>query len=55
MSSGSQGSISLERHVQHFRYAVATKSCPMTLDALQQLLRKAEERFQKLNVGADRV
>lgn len=38
---------SLQDHVRHLRYAVATTTCRATADVLQQMLRQAEACLQK--------
>lgn len=40
---------SLQSHVHHLRYALATTACGATVDVLRKMLGEAEARLQHLN------
>lgn len=46
MTPRSENAGSLQSHVRHLRYAVATTTCRKTVAVMQEMLREAEARLQ---------
>lgn len=53
MTPQSEDAGSLQSHVRHLRYAVATTTCRKTVAVMQEMLREAEDQLQSRTASND--